>query len=292
MAGIEKSEISFIKVNFDKIKTIANFLDLPLDDVVNTSLYLGLYKIWLPIAKVLDEFPDWDLNIGEETEKLINLKKKFIKEIHTINKNFPKIERIERRFNNKHKNKSFNDDSERFAAFIDYVEIQLEERRPRPPKTPKPIKERVIPPKAKEPSPVKDSSVPEMESTKKIYFQFLLKSCIFALFFMAPIVSLLIISDVFFYWNYLAMLQYQPVLFFLLIFVMIIVGITFGWVSLLLIRYYQKNREERHEYEKFKEEFNEKIPFSEFEGTPTQWYQQFEKFIESKNTDNKGKNRT
>ncbi len=30
-------------------------------------------------------------------------------------------------------------------------------------------------------------------------------------------------------------------------------------------------------------------PYNEFEGNPTQWYQQFEKFLESKKKDNRGK---
>ena len=48
MSDIEKKEISLVEANEFKLNTIANFLDLPLSEVVNACLYLGLYKIWIP----------------------------------------------------------------------------------------------------------------------------------------------------------------------------------------------------------------------------------------------------
>ena len=68
---------------------------------------------------------------------------------------------------------------------------------------------------------------------------------------------------------------------------MILSGIVSGWISLLLTRHYLKSSKKRHAYEKLKEAFNEETPYGEFEEgkggkTITQWYQQFEKFLESK----------
>ena len=66
---------------------------------------------------------------------------------------------------------------------------------------------------------------------------------------------------------------------------MIFVGFVSGYLSLLLTRYYLKANKDRHEYEGWKEEFDRETPYSKFEGTPTQWIQKFEKFIESKKKD-------
>ncbi len=72
---------------------------------------------------------------------------------------------------------------------------------------------------------------------------------------------------------------------------MILLGLVSGWISILLTQRYQGNaldRRGRHEYKKFKRKFNKEIPYREFKGTPAQWYQQLEKFIESKKNDNRG----
>lgn len=66
---------------------------------------------------------------------------------------------------------------------------------------------------------------------------------------------------------------------------MILVGIVFGWLSILLTRYYLKSKKERHVYEKLKGEFNKETHFDEFienKGIPTHWHNLFEKFLESK----------
>ena len=73
---------------------------------------------------------------------------------------------------------------------------------------------------------------------------------------------------------------------------MILLGLAFGWVSILLTRQYQSKalyRKDRHEYKKLKREFNKETPYREFKGTPTQWYQRLEEFIESKKKDNRSK---
>ncbi len=152
----------------------------------------------------------------------------------------------------------------------------------------------MVPLKVNETIPAEDSLVPDKKSKMKIYLQFLLESSIFVLSFIAPILLLLLISETFLYWNFRAILQYQPVLFFLLIIVMIFLGIVFGWVSIRLTRQYQSKalyRKDKHEYKKLKREFHKETPYREFKGTPTQWYVQLEKFIESKEKDNRGKGR-
>jgi len=288
---MKKTEISILKANFNKLKTIANFLDISLDEVINVGLYPGLYKLWLPIARIMDEFPDWGLDSGEETERLYKLKQKYIEEVHTANKRIQEIEAIVKRFNKTYSRKHSNSDLEYYKAFINYVESQLEKKKPQHDPQIKEIVEKVVPleVKAKETTQIEDAPESDKKTTIRIHLQFLLKSGIFVLFFMGPILLLLIISETFFHWNFLTILQYQTVLFFLLIIVMVLVGLVSGWVSLLLTRYYLRVRKERHEYEGWKEEFDRETPYSEFKGTPTQWYQQFEKFIESKKKDNRGK---
>ena len=245
MPDIKKTEIYFLKVNSDKLNTITNFLDLPLDDVVNASFYLGLYKIWLPIAKLMDEFPDWDLSPGEETEKLYSLKQQSIEDIHSTNKNFPKIEVMEKNFNKINSNKPFKSNSERYKAFIDYVESQLEEKKPQPSKPGKEIVIKEVPPNVVEIPQTEDFLKPDKKSTIKIALLFLIKTSIFIFFFTTPILLLVVISVVLFKWNYLAILKYQPELLFLLVFVMILLGIVFGWVSTILTRQYQSRVNER-----------------------------------------------
>jgi len=251
-------------------------------------------RFWLPIMRIIDKFPDWNLDSGEETEKLYNLKQKYIREVHAAYKTIQNIETIEKKFNNTYSNKHFNSDSEHYKAFIDYIEFQLEEEKPQPSKKIKVIVEKNISLKVKGTTQVEDSSVPKKISSMKmkIFLHFLLKSSIFVLFFIAPILLLLLITIVFFNYNYTVLLQYQPELFFLLIFVMVIVGIISGWISILITKRYQDNRRDSREYLKLKSEFNEIVPLSIFEDrkdgkTVTQWYQQFEKFLESKKKDNR-----
>ena len=268
MSDIEKAEISFLKNNFAKLKTIANFLDISLEEVTNTCLYPGLYKFWLPIAKIIDEFPDEDLDSGEDIEKIYSLKQNYIKEIYTAYKTNLKIETIEKKSKKKQiSNKHFNSD------------LELKE-----------VAKKVIPLKVKGTAQVEDFSVPKRISSMRIFLEFLFKVIVFVLFFIAPIFLFVTILTTFFYWNYLTLLRYQPLLFFLLTIVMILVGFVSGYLSLLLTRYYLKSSKERHAYEKLREEFNKETPYSEFEEgkegrTITQWYQQFEEFLESKKKD-------
>ena len=289
MSGLEKAEISFLKNNFAKLKTIADFLDISLEEVTNTCLYPGLYKFWLPIAKIIDEFPDWDLDSGEDLEKLYSLKQKYIKEVHTAYKINQELETLEKKFNNTHSKKHFSSDSEHYRAFIGYVETQVKEEKPPPSTQVQKIVQKVIPIEGK--GVIQTKLVTPVISKKakmRRYLQISLKTGIFILSFIAPILLLVIILERFFYWNYLILLQYQPVLFFLLVFAMILVGIISGWMSILLTRYYLKSKKERYEYERLKEIFNKEIPFDEFvenTGTPTQWYNKFEKFLESKKKD-------
>ncbi len=290
MSCPKKSEISSLEPNFAKLKTIANFLDISQDEVTNVCLYPGLYKFWLPIAKIIDEFPDWDLAPGEETERIYSLKQKCIGEVHAANNIIQKFDVIEKMFNKTHLNEYFNSDLEHYKAFIDFVESQLEEKKPQHSSQVKEIVEKGLPLKVKETTQTEDPLIPNKKSTMRIYLQLLLKSGIFVLSFVASILLLLIISEKNFYWNSLATLQYQPVLFFLLIFFMILIGGLFGWGSILLTSNYQSKtlyRKNSRIYKKLKREFNEETPYREFKGTPTQWYQQLEAFIESKNKDNR-----
>ncbi len=253
------------------LKSITNFLDISLDEVINVGVYQGLDELRLKIEKLIQEFPDWDLALREETKKLHRLKQKFIEEVHMTYKTIQKIESMENKFNDIHSNE------------------QLEERESQPPKKIKEIVEKRVPLKVEETIQAKEPLVSNKKSTMKILLHFLLKSGIFILSFITPTVLLFTILIIFFYWNYLALLQYQPVLFFLLIIVMLFVGIVSGYLSLLLIRYYIKKRKERLEYEKCEREFNKKTPYEDFienKGTPTQWIQKFEKFLESKKKDN------
>ena len=59
MSDIEKTEISLVGSNKFKLKTTADFLGLPLSEVVNACLYLGVFKIWIPIARIIDELPEF-----------------------------------------------------------------------------------------------------------------------------------------------------------------------------------------------------------------------------------------
>ncbi len=250
--------------------------------------------------KLIDKFPDWDLDLGDENEILYNLKQQIIEKIHTINKNFPQIDALEKKFFKSFSEKHFQSDAEYYKLFIDYIESQLKEIKPRPSKREKlskPDKElvkKVKPHKFKESVQGQDSSLPSKKSTMKTYLEYCLKSGIFAISFMAPTVLFILILVVILDWNYLAVLRYQPVFFLLLIIIMILVGILSGWISLFLTKRYQCNRIDRldrREYLKLKREFNEKVPLGEFEKgkdgkTITQWYQQFEKFLESKKKDN------
>ncbi len=290
---VKKTEISFLKTNYIKLRTIADFLDIPLDDVVNASLFHGLYKIWLPIARIIDEFSEWHLEPEEEAEKLLNLKNNFIKLISTTNKNFQKVEVIERKFKKGFSEKHFKSDLEHYKTFIEYVDTRLGE--PASPLDKEIVKEDII--KKETPLKVKNTHqkpIPNNKPKEKKYLQILLKSASFAISFIAPTVLLYLILVVFLKWNYLAVLRYQPVFFLLLIIIMILVGILSGWISLFLTKRYQGNRRNRldkREYIKLKREFNEIVPLSEFKkrkegGTVTQWYKQFEKFLESKKKDN------
>ena len=290
MLGVKKTENSFLKANLAKLKTIVKFVDLPLTEVINASLYLGLYKIWLPIAKIIEMFPDWGIDSGEETEKLYNLKQKYKKEVHVAYKIIQNIETIEKKFNSYYSDKHFKSDSEYYKAFIDYVESQVEEKTPQPSKQIKKIVKKVIPLNVKGTTRVEEPSVPKKVSPSIISPQSLLKGGIFVLSFITPMLLFLILAEQFFYWNFVAMLRYQTVLFFLIIIIFIFWGIISGWLSLLLTRYYLKSRKkrlkskkDRREYKKWKREFSRKNPYSRDEKTPTQWYNELEKFVGSKN---------
>lgn len=198
MSGIKKTEISSLKTNFSKLKTIANFLDISLDEVTNVCLYPGVYQYWLPIAKIIDEFPDWDLDSGEGSEKLYGLKQKYIEKIHAANKKIQEITTMEGKFNKIYSHKRFNTDLEHYKAFIDSAESQLKEEKPQPPKPIKERVEKVVPLEVKETTQSEAPLVPIKESTMRIYLQLLLKTGIFVLFFITPILLFVIISEIFF----------------------------------------------------------------------------------------------
>lgn len=90
-------------------------------------LYPGVYKLWLPIAKIIDEFPDWDLGPGEETEKLYSLKQKYIEEVHAVFKFIQEIEALEAEFN-----KTYSHESLRAFYQIAKFGLQLKAREEKP----------------------------------------------------------------------------------------------------------------------------------------------------------------
>lgn len=81
MSGVKKTEINFLEVNYFKLKTVADFLVISLDEILNASQYLGLLWFWLPIARIIDWLPDWNLDPEEETEKLPKIRQKYIRKI-------------------------------------------------------------------------------------------------------------------------------------------------------------------------------------------------------------------
>ncbi len=111
MPDKEKTEISFLKNNFVKLKSIANFLDIPEDEVIN-NLFPGLPKFWLYIAKAID-----DLYI----EKFYGQKQKYIKKVRAAYKIHKEMETIERKFNKIHSNKHFKSDLEQYTTnFLEF----------------------------------------------------------------------------------------------------------------------------------------------------------------------------
>ena len=273
---------------YEDMKYISKYTELPLEKIILVSSIWGFYRYKIPVSMNIDKFISFDEAQMEEDDKIYTFWSDIKARIEFDFELVKDLETLEKKFNNRHPSKISDNPKERHFLFLKFLEEQ-------------PVKEGVstlpqeesVQEKIVEPSKLKirrdkvdtKKIMPEKKSTMRMHLQFLLKSGIFILFFMAPILLLLIISNAFFYWNYLTILKYQPVFFLLLIIVMILSGLVFGWVSILLTRQYQSKtlyRKDKHEYKKFKSEFNEEIPYREFKGTPTQWYQQLEKFIESK----------
>ena len=298
MSDIEKTEISLVGSNKFKLKTTADFLGLPLSEVVNACLYIGVYKIWIPIARIIDELPDWDLDPEEETEKLLKIKQKYVKIIQTANKNVQKIEELEKKFNKNFSKKHFKSDTELYEAFINYIQPHLEEKRPSPPKLSKIVIKKVAPLNVEKVSSVSEKNSTEKKK-KKEYLQVLFKCFIFVIFFISPILLFVTISIVFLKYNYLILLQYQPVMLLLFGFVLVLLGIVSGWISLRFIQYRQntteirnvkkefrkkrniKRRKFKKDYKKFKEETVNK----KFEEGSVKWHQHLTKFINRKEQD-------
>ena len=298
MSDIEKTEISLVGSNEFKLKTTADFLGLSLSEVVNACLYLGVYKIWIPIAQIIDELPDWDLDPEEETEKLLKIKQKYIKIIQTANKNVQKIEELEKKFNKNFSKKHFKSDTELYEAFINYIQPHLEEKRPSPPKLSKGVVKKVAPLSIEKISSVSDKNSTEKKKKEenKDYLQVLFKCFIFVIFFISPILLIVTITIVFFKYNYLILLQYQPVMLLLFGFVLALLGIVLGWISLRFIQYRQNTTEIRNLKKEFRKKrsigryrfwkgyrkFKEENARKKFEEGSTRWRQLLEKFIESK----------
>ena len=143
--------------------------------------------------------------------------------------------------------------------------------------------------------PVSDKYSTEKKKNKE-YLQVLFKCFIFVTFCISPILLFVTISIVFFEYNYLILLQYQPVMLFLFGFVLVLLGIVSGWISLRFIQHRQNTKEIRNlkkefrrerrigryafwkDYRKFKEETAKK----KFEEGSTRWRQLLEKFKESR----------
>ena len=295
MSDIEKTEISLVGSNEFKLKTTADFLGLSLSEVVNACLYLGVYKIWIPIARIIDELPDWDLDPEEETEKLLKIKQKYVKIIQTANKNVQKIEELEKKFNKNFSKKHFKSDTELYEAFINYIQPHLEEKRLSPPKLSKGVVKKGVPINVEKSPPVSDKYSTEKKKNKE-YLQVLFKCFIFVTFCISPILLFVTITIVFFEYNYMILLQYQPVILFLLGFVIILLGIASGWISLRFFQHRQNTKEIRNLKKEFKRErrigryafwkdyrkFKEETAKKKFEEGSTRWRQLLEKFIESK----------
>ncbi|MFW9939390.1 MAG: hypothetical protein ACFFFT_00020 [Candidatus Thorarchaeota archaeon] len=133
----EKVEIALAKELHQRVQKISEALDIPLDTIINVCLLDGIFPLWLPYQKLLNDISDKESPIKEEDYQ--DILYWLSTHVHSNIESIENLSSLENEFEEEYPFGSFQDLQERRDEFIKFLrsyneveDIEVEEIPERP----------------------------------------------------------------------------------------------------------------------------------------------------------------